>query len=32
MTQAAAPCCPLQARPAPHPAPAPSWEDLLGQR
>ncbi len=27
-----APCCSLKARPAPHPAPAPSWEELLGQR
>ena len=26
------PCCSLKARPALHPAPAPSWEELLGQR
>lgn len=27
-----APACSLKARPLPHPQPAPSWEELLGQR
>ncbi len=26
------PCCSLKAQPAPHATPAPSWEELLGQR